>query len=95
MNITVHTPDALLRRMATACKDRRLSLDLSVTELASQAGLSRGTLQRFEKTGQISTSNLLALLISLGMESRLIDSLESRDDWRLEELQRLNKRKAP
>lgn len=94
MKITAHTPEALLRRMATACRDRRLSLGLSITELASQSGLARGTVQRFEKSGQISTANLLALLISLGMESRVLAGFENRDDWSLEELQHLGKRKA-
>lgn len=90
--IAFFTPKELAYEVACACRDRRIALGLSVTGLANNAGVSRGTLHRFEKNGQVSLSSLSAILIALRMETQILKAFTTRKGWSLDELQRLDRK---
>jgi len=60
------TPQAAGKELAARVKARRLVLNLSQEGLARRAGISTGTIKRFEKTGQISVESLLGIALVLG-----------------------------
>jgi transcriptional regulator with XRE-family HTH domain len=63
---TIKTLQESLQELAARVKARRLSLNLSQEGLATRAGVSAGTIKRFEKIGQISLDSLLAIAVVLG-----------------------------
>lgn len=52
--------------MGTRMMQLRLARDWKRTTLAERAGLSAGTVARFESSGQITLDNLLKLALALG-----------------------------
>lgn len=50
----------------THCRERRLGLNVTQEELARRSGVSLGSLKRFEGSGEISLSGLIALGFALG-----------------------------
>lgn len=52
--------------IADAARARRLAADLSRRSLAARAGVSEGTIKRFESTGEIALMSLLKLAQALG-----------------------------
>ena len=66
MSITVKTPQDARLELAARAKARRLAINLSQEGLARRAGISTGTVKRFEKTGHISVDSLLAIALVLG-----------------------------
>ena len=59
------TPVNVQHELAARFKARRLALDLTQEGLAARAGVSWGTLKRFEGTGLISLDALLKLALVL------------------------------
>lgn len=53
--------------IAVRLRELRLSENLSQEGLAQRAGISYGSLKRFERTGQISFESLLKLALILGV----------------------------
>jgi len=51
--------------LADRAKDRRLMMNLSQEGLARRAGISTGTIKRFEKTGHVSIDSLLKIALVL------------------------------
>jgi transcriptional regulator with XRE-family HTH domain len=58
-------PHAIAREMATRLKKRRLALKLTQQALAAKAGVSLGSLKRFEHQYEISLKHLLQLAVVL------------------------------
>lgn len=54
--------------IAVRLRELRLSENLSQEGLAERAGISYGSLKRFERTGQISFESLLKLALVLGVQ---------------------------
>ena len=65
MAIGLKTPQDVQRELAARFKARRLSLNLSQEGLAARAGVSWGSLKRFERTGLIGLNALLKLALVL------------------------------
>ena len=65
MSIMLKTPSEVMREMAIKVKQKRLSQNLSQIGVADRAGVSLGSLKRFEQTGQISLESLLKIALSL------------------------------
>ena len=65
MSIMLKTPTEVMRDLAVKVKQKRLSQNLSQTGVADRAGVSLGSLKRFEQTGQISLESLLKIALSL------------------------------
>ncbi|HEY4086375.1 MAG TPA: hypothetical protein VGM43_10580 [Bryobacteraceae bacterium] len=60
------TPDEVRREIAGRFKARRLSGAMTQMDLAVRAGMSLGSLKRFEATGQIALDSLLRVALALG-----------------------------
>ena len=59
MSIMLKTPSEVMQDLALKVKQKRLSQNLSQIGVADRAGVSLGSLKRFEQTGQISLESLL------------------------------------
>jgi transcriptional regulator with XRE-family HTH domain len=58
-------------KVAQALKGARLSANLTQEGLASRAGVSLGSLKRFEREGEISLKGLVRLAFALHLEDEL------------------------
>jgi transcriptional regulator with XRE-family HTH domain len=65
ISLALKTPQDIRKELAARFKSRRLHLNLSQEGLAQRAGVSLGSLKRFERTGQISLESLLRLSLAL------------------------------
>lgn len=65
MSFILKTPNEARKDLANRAKDRRLSMNLSQEGLARRAGISAGTVKRFEKTGHISIDSLFKVALVL------------------------------
>lgn len=72
MSFLLRSPEDVSLNLAERARDRRLILNLSQEGLAHRAGISTGTVKRFEKTGQISIASLLQIAL-------ILDALEEFD----------------
>jgi transcriptional regulator with XRE-family HTH domain len=59
------------REIAAREKYRRRRLGLTQAELARKAGMSLGSLRRFEQMGEVSFSSLVSLCYALGCQEEL------------------------
>src|SRR5687767_4245553 len=57
-----------LRQLGRRARGLRIIRALKQDELASRAGLTRGTVARFERTGKTSVENVLRIAMVLGAE---------------------------
>lgn len=67
---TKETPEALAESLGERLKQARLNSDLTQTEVASLAGLSRKTVLNAEK-GKVQLEALIAILTALDLTSHL------------------------
>ena len=63
--LDVKTPADICRDVALRAKGRRRSLGLTQSQLASKAGVSLGSLRRFEQTGEVSLHSLVRIATAL------------------------------
>lgn len=70
LDIKLKTPFDIRQEIAIRAKERRLFLNITQKTLAEKSGVSQGSIKRFENTGEISLSSLLALAL-------VLDELES------------------
>ncbi len=75
-------------------KDRRIALGLKQVEVASRSGVNISTLRLFEKSGQISLSNLLKISVLYKIDRRLMVSVTDRSWWSITELERAERFKT-
>jgi transcriptional regulator with XRE-family HTH domain len=68
LSIALISPGDLVRGTAQKARARRLAANLSQEGLAARAGMSLGSLKRFERTGQIAFGSLVRLAFALGAE---------------------------
>ena len=61
----LRTPEQVATQLSERLEQLRLRRGWKQSTLAERAGVSLGSLRRFEQTGQISLRNLLALAFSL------------------------------
>ncbi|MBK3517379.1 helix-turn-helix domain-containing protein [Carboxylicivirga marina] len=81
------TPDSVSKELASRHKALRKQLKLTQTDLADRAGVSLGSLKRFETSGQISLESLLKLANLLNRLSDFDSIFVPREDKK--ELERL------
>jgi transcriptional regulator with XRE-family HTH domain len=65
MTIILTTPKDVALGLAVRAKARRLAFNLSQETMAEQAGVSLGTLKKFEHTGKVSLETLLKIALVL------------------------------
>ena len=75
------SPQDLTREIAMREKGRRRRLGFTQPELAAKAGVSVGSLRRFEQTGSIALESLVRLSRALDCEEEL-DALFSKPAYR-------------
>ena len=64
---------ALLLRLGERARLARLAVELSRRALSGKSGVPESTIKRFELSGEIGTSALLSILITLGISPQLED----------------------
>lgn len=62
---SLKTPQELRQELGQRVKSYRLTINLSQEGLARRAGISAGTIKRFEKSGHISVDSLLKIAFVL------------------------------
>ncbi|GHU10920.1 transcriptional regulator [Alphaproteobacteria bacterium] len=65
MAIILKTEDEILKDIAARSREVRLTKNLSQLGLANRAGVSLGSLKRFESTGEISLKSLVKIMFVL------------------------------
>lgn len=81
--VNLKTPQEVQTELATRFKNRRLAINLTQEGLATRAGMSWGSLKRFERTGLIALNSLLKIAHVLGCLGDF-DRLCADDRWTLE-----------
>lgn len=81
MALKLTTPFEVKQRLRNRARERRLSDNLSQAGLSARAGVSLGTLKRFERTGDISVESLIALAFALNAETEF-ESLFPKREYR-------------
>jgi transcriptional regulator with XRE-family HTH domain len=79
-------PADIQHQLAKRARKARLASNLTQSGLASRAGVSLGSLKRFEQTGEISLSSLAKLAFALRMEHDFEDIFSPRRSETLDEL---------
>jgi transcriptional regulator with XRE-family HTH domain len=74
------------RGLAERARARRLDENLSQEGLATRAGISLGSLKRFERAGEISLDRLLRIAFALGASDGFEQLFEARDPRSLDEI---------
>lgn len=80
------TDDAVLESLGSGLQRERLSRNLSQTQLATEAGVTRDTVRRLEAGESVSTLTLVRVLRALGMEGSLDALAPGRGPGPLEQL---------
>ncbi len=71
INILLKTPSEIDLELAERMAGIRKRRKITQAELAKKAGVSLGSLRRFEQTGEISLHSLTLLSIALSLEDEL------------------------
>ena len=74
------------QRVAQRLKEARLSANLTQQGLASRAGVSLGSLKRFERDGEISLKGLVQLAFALRMEGEIAALFQQKPSASLDSL---------
>ena len=82
-----------IERISEIMKKRRVALEMKQSEAAERAGLSLGSLRKFEQTGEISLERF-KLCRLYRMDSYIMAVIENRDWWPLEEIKRAESKKT-
>ena len=64
-NLDVFSPQEIAKQIAIRVREKRLMLNLTQQALATKAGVSLGSLKRFENKYEISLQHLLLLAVAL------------------------------
>jgi transcriptional regulator with XRE-family HTH domain len=83
----------LALQTARAMKKRRVALNMKQIEAAAKSGIALGTLQKFERTGNISLERFFRLCHIYRIENQIIAAVEQRDSWTLEQIKRADSKK--
>ena len=84
----------LAEAIARAMKKRRIALEFKQSEAALRAGITLGTLRKFEQSGQISLERFLKLCRLYRMDTHLMAAIEQREWWALEEIKRAESKRS-
>lgn len=59
----------VLKALGSRARALRIARDLQQKELAERAGITPGTVVRFERTGRASIENVLRIAVALGVDA--------------------------
>lgn len=94
--ITFFSPKELAEDLSERARTRRLQFNLTQRELADRAGVSFGSVKRFEQTGEISLKHLLRIAVVLNATDAfesLFDSSQYQSVREVVESNKKNQRK--
>jgi|GEM_PF-1697360 transcriptional regulator with XRE-family HTH domain len=69
-SLVPYSRGALLHRLGLRAKAERLSQALTRRKLAERADVTESAIKRFETTGEIGVSTMLALMLALGISEQ-------------------------
>ena len=81
MALKLTSPFEIKQALRIRARQRRLDDNLSQEGLAKRAGVSLGTLKRFESTGDVSIESLISLAFALNAEEEF-ESLFPKREYR-------------
>jgi transcriptional regulator with XRE-family HTH domain len=87
-------PASILKGIALRLRERRLELNLTQKGLASKAGVSLGTLKRFENSFEISLKHLIMLALVLDATEEFEQLFTKRQYQSINEVLKLSKTKT-
>ena len=90
IDLNVNTSPDICKRISGNMRSLRRASGLTQAALSEKAGVSLGSLKRFETTGQISLASLANLAIALGVESEMLDLFSAPHYSSIEEVIREN-----
>jgi len=76
MTAILPSPQEICQQLAGRSRTLRLTLNISQSELAARAGVSFGTVRRFERGESISLENFVRILEALGHAGDMLKVLE-------------------
>lgn len=79
-------PEEIAKDIALAEKKKRKKRKLTQAELSARAGISVGSLRRFEQTGEISFVSLLKIAVVLGEMNQFAELFTSREYASIQEV---------
>lgn len=88
---SLHTPEKIAGQLAERVRELRLAKGWKQATLAENAGVSLGSLRRFEQTGESSLGLLLRLAFALGRLDDFAEILEPTKVRTLAELEALHR----
>ncbi len=86
-------PASILKGIALRLRERRLELNLTQKGLANKAGVSLGTLKRFENTHEISLKHLIMIALVLDASGEFEQLFTKRQFESLDEVLKTTKEK--
>lgn len=86
-------PASILKGIALRLRERRLELNLTQKGLANKAGVSLGTLKRFENTHEISLKHLIRIALVLDASGEFEQLFTKRQFESLDEVLKTTKEK--
>ena len=86
MLLQLKYPEEIARDIAKAEKSKRKKRKLTQEELSARAGISLGTLRRFEQTGEISFVSLLKIAAILDETDKFAKLFTSREYTSIQEV---------
>lgn len=84
-------PASILKGIALRSRDRRLELNLTQKGLATKAGVSLGTLKRFENSHEISLKHLIMIALVLDATEEFEQLFSKRQFASLDEVLKITK----
>ena len=87
-------PKAIAEKIAGNFKKRRLELNITQEELSRRAGVSLGSLKRFENKSEISLKHLLLCAVVLDATDEFLSLFTRRQYLRLDDINKEIKSKA-
>ena len=91
-NYFLHTPQDIAQQVANKVKSLRIQQNWTQSTLSKRAGVSLGSLRRFEQKGEISLHSLLLLVSALGRLDDFSAILTPLPATSLDELEKQHKR---
>ena len=86
MLLNLKYPEEIAKDIANAEKKKRKKRKLTQAELSARAGVSLGTLRRFEQTGEISFVSLLKIAAILDETDNFAELFTSREYTSIQEV---------
>ncbi|MCC6997677.1 MAG: helix-turn-helix transcriptional regulator [Deltaproteobacteria bacterium] len=80
------SPAAIAADLAARARARRLEANLTQQGLATRAGISLGSLKRFERTGAVSLQGLIRIAVALGLGEGFAAVLAAKELRTLDEM---------